>query len=348
MSEKEEITNIENSFGTPPGWLLHNGVWLLTVLLFTILIISYFVKYPDTLSMQAVIHSENAPIDILSKQAGPIQNIYISHNQRVDSNQLMLNISSTLDLNDLESFKKLISQIETSTNYDDILSIKTPNLQLGLINESYFALVKAVEEFKHFYKMKETQTNLHALHQEIIKTGDMVNALSQQENFYENRMVLTQKNLLRSKSLNIDGVVADAELDNTKSEVLQEEIQKGNYTSSKINYEVKIQQLKTEIQLLNSKRETELSNHLFELRQACNKIKNETEKWEDLYLIKSPGEGTISFSRYWTKNSWVKINDTIGTIDINQGLPKMVIIGYLPISNSGQLKKRSIGQGRSR
>lgn len=337
MNEDQEITTIDNAFGSPPGWILHNGIWLITVIFMIILGISYFVKYPDTLVMHGVVHSELAPLDILSKQSGTIEALDIKHNQTVDSDQVIIRIASTLHYNDLIELDNFINHIEDSEDPRVLSDYNVKELHLGSINESYTTLIQAFESFKHTFFLTETKISVSALNKEFAQTQRLIKALDEQEKTYNETMVLNEKSLNRNKYLQQEGALADAEMEKTQAEVLHSRMQKENYTSGRINYEVHQQQLKNQIQLLQSKRETDLSDKLLALHQAVLKVKSDIVKWEDLYLIKAPQKGIISFSRYWNINQWIKSNDTIGTILIQSNRDKIYLEGYLPITNSGKL-----------
>ncbi len=345
MSEeknREEISVVENAFGRPPGWLINNGITLIFCFLAIMLIISYFVKYPDTLQMQAIIHTENAPIDVLSKQSGLIESIFVKHNEKVDSGALMVVIASPLVQKDLEEIQNLIVQLDKITQPDDLKEIfLNKDLRLGSITESYLAMAKVFDEFNHFLSITETSDNISALTKEIGQTNKLVHSLESQELTYIEAMALNEKDLNRSIFLQKEGVLADVDVEISQAKILQDRIQKENYSTGKVNHTVRIQQLKTQIQSLVSKRNTDLSNRMFDLKQSIAQLKNEIIKWEDIYVIKAPKSGIISFTRYWSKDQWLRTGDTLGTINVTSSDQNMVLEGYLPISNSGKV---TIGQ----
>lgn len=226
MNEEQEITTIDNAFGSPPGWILHNGIWLITVIFMIILGISYFVKYPDTLVMHGVLHSELAPLDILNKQSGTIEALGVKHNQTVDSDQVIIRIASTLHYDDLTELKNFINHIEDSEDPRVLSDYNVKDLRLGPINESFTALIQAFESFKHTFFLTETKISISALNKEFDQTQRLIKALDSQERTYNETMVLNERSLNRNKYLQQEGVLADAEMEKTQAEVLYSECKK--------------------------------------------------------------------------------------------------------------------------
>lgn len=254
----------------------------------------------------------------------------------------MVVIASPLVQKDFEELQKQIVQMDNITQPDDLNEIfLNKDLRLGSITESYLGMVKVFDEFKHFLTITETSDNISALTKEIGQTNNLVHSLESQELTYSEAMVLNEKDLNRSIFLQKEGVLADVDVEISQAKILQDRIQKENYSTGKVNHTVRIQQLKTQIQSLASKRNTDLSNRMFDLKQSIAQLKNEIIKWEDLYVIKAPKSGTISFTRYWSKDQWLRTGDTLGTINVSSSGQNMVLEGYLPISNSGKV---TIGQ----
>lgn len=338
MKDERDILAVENAFGRSPGWLTRYGITVVFFFMSLILVISHFVSYPDTLPMSAVIHSETAPVDIICRQAGRIERLFAGHNQKIDSGAPVMTIASTLDAGDLALLKADLAAIEAVRDPGVLYRCRlNKDLALGPVTESHIELVKTVEELLHFLSLTETAEKIRALRDEADQTQKLIASLKNQESSYAEAMALSQKKLDRNVWLNKEGVVADVDLEDVQGLVLQNRIQKENYITGRVNYEVRIQQLHTQAMTLTNERQTAISDRLFRLRQLVSKIRNEITAYEDLYSVRAPMSGTLSFTKYWSRNQWVMAGDTIGSVTPSYEAGSMILEGYLPIPNSGKI-----------
>ncbi len=336
--QKEEITTVGNAFGRPPGWLVRYGIMVVFFFVGIMLLISYFISYPDTLQMSAIIHSETAPVDILSRQSGKIAQVYAVHNQKIDSGAMVMTIASTLDEHDLSRLKAELTAIEAVHKPDDLHRCTIDKgLSLGSISASHIELVTTFEELVHYLSLTETAEKIKSLREEMAQTTKLIQSLKNQEITYSEAMALSQKKIDRNTNLNHQGVIADADLEDVQTQMLQNRIQKENYVTGRVNYEVKIQQLQTQIHTLLYERQTAVSDRMFKLRQLVSKIRSEITAYEDLYAVRTPMAGTLSYTKYWSKNQWVIAGDTIGSVTPPYESGSMILEGYLPIPNSGKI-----------
>lgn len=88
-----------------PNWMIRWGISAFLGILLGVLVLSYFIKYPDIIPGQITITTTNPPATVVSKANGSIQ---LFHPDK-----------SILKTGDI------IALIKNSTNYDDILQLKT-------------------------------------------------------------------------------------------------------------------------------------------------------------------------------------------------------------------------------
>lgn len=342
MSEEiqsEEIAAIQHSFGRPPTWLIRYGITLVFVFILMVLAFSHFISYPDTLSMHAVIHSETAPVSVIAKQTGRIESIYGKHNHAIDSGAMIITIASELNQADLATLKNVLTSFDTLSSPDEIYKVSLrKNLGLGAMSTNYIELVKSIDELKHFYHDGTTDNTVRALNNEIAQTEILIQSLQHQENLYNEALTLKNKKLDRNKYLHSEGVVAAEALEGIQGEVIQDRIQKENYNTTQINLEVRIKQLNTQILTLMNDRQTAMSDRMFHIKQLVSTLRQSIHEYEDAYYIRASMPGTLSYTRYWSINQWVRSGDTIGAITPALDSMHIIIEGQLPALRSGKIR----------
>lgn len=341
-NNKEEQLAIENIFGNPPGWILNWGISSIFFFVVVCLGIAAFVRYPDKLYMSATVRSINPPIAIISKTLGEIDSITFTDKQYIHKGALLTNVRTTLNNNDLKQLENFISKYQSIHSLPNYLSIKVPkDLELGVINGSYTLLVQSFEDFQNTLQQNAVFVKIASLQNEINQINRLNESLAKQENFYQKDLNLSIKDFKRNIELNRSGVISDVDKEKAESKLLQENRNVENFRTNRINNDVRVQQLLTEMNTLKSDRAVEVSTKNLQINQLVDKIKGEIKEWRNIYQIKAITDGTITLSRSWSKNQFINQGDTLLTILPQNDNSPLFAIGNLPQKSSGNLK---IGQ----
>ncbi|MFZ1751129.1 MAG: HlyD family efflux transporter periplasmic adaptor subunit [Saprospiraceae bacterium] len=338
-TQKEEIFAFQNIFGKPPGWLVYWGITCAFVFLVVCLGIAAFVKYPDKLVMPAKLFTENPPIEIISKMNAEIDSIYIKDKGTAHRNDVLLTFRSTLDEDDLGRLNAFFVDIDRVAYIPQYLTIAFPKgLHLGSLSTSYTAMMQNYEEFQHFLKQSAVFVKIKALSNEIEQIHKLNRSLTKQEEFFEQDVALTEKDFGRFLTLKEQGVIADVEKERAESKILNEKRNLEAFRSQKLNNEVRIEQLKTQISDLSSDRSSGVSTRIFTIHQLKERLLNEIKEWEEMHIVKAPFDGNIAYKSYLTKNQFVKAGDVLlNCIPHNTG-NSYIAQGKLPLRASGTLQ----------
>ena len=95
--EKQQSLGIRSQavneiLGLVPHWMIRWGNSLILILVLGVLAMSYFIKYPDSVSIQVSITTSPPPVNIISEITGDLQEILISDQEVVKKNQLLATI----------------------------------------------------------------------------------------------------------------------------------------------------------------------------------------------------------------------------------------------------------------
>ncbi|MGB4293596.1 MAG: HlyD family efflux transporter periplasmic adaptor subunit, partial [Bacteroidales bacterium] len=141
--------------------------------------------------------------------------------------------------------------------------------------------------------------------------------------------------------LNAGKSIAPADYENSKQALIrhQIELQKVRLDISAKNIEmINKRQL---IEEYSIKRSEELDKLYSNAREALKNLRAELSIWENTYLLVSPVEGQVTFSRYWSVNQLVKKDETVmSVVPDNPGnyIGKI----YLKMYKSGKVREGQI------
>lgn len=342
INSKKEFLAIEHIFGNPPGWILNWGISSILFFIIVCIIISGFVSYPDKLFMHATIQSIQPPILSISKSEGEIEKINFKDKKKVKKEEILMEVRSTLKIEDLNKLEIFFEKYYSIKFIPEYLKINVPKgLELGNINANYAQIVQLFEDFQNTLKQNTVFIKTASLENEIKQINKLNESLIKQENFYQKELNLSIKDFKRNLDLNRNGAISDVEKEKVESKLLLENRNVENFKSNRINNEVKIQQIKTEISSLKSNRAVDISVKKLQINQIIDKIKGDITEWKNLFQVKAVVDGTISLSKQLNVNQFIKTGDTLFSIIPENQNVSIIAFGYLPQKASGILR---IGQ----
>ena len=320
-----------------PHWMIRWGNVLFMALIIMLLLMSWFVKYPDVIMSEALITTSVPPQKEYARITGELKEIFVEDNDEVVKNQPLAILENTANHNDVFLLKSVIDKIQVNSKSFSFPVDSLPILFLGDI-ESQFAL------FENSYIQYLLNKELQPFENETLANNYTVSQLnrrlrnlrSQRDN---NRieLELKEKELLRNKSLFDRGVISAQDFENRQLEYKQAERNFKNFESS-------ISQIKEGISNAHkASRGTEISKIkeetilLKNVIQTFNQLKRVIKDWENTYLLKSDIDGKVSFLNNWSVNQTVRQGDLVFTI-IPSESSSFIAKLKTPSQNSGKIK----------
>ena len=305
----EEVRDV---LSDPPKAIQKWGNTILLLFIIILFLISWFVKYPDVITSQIVITTNNPPQKLITKTSGRIEAILVKEKTFVKQNTTLAILENSAKYQDVFILKNILNTI-------NINQIKFPfeklnSLQLGEI-ESAFA------NFRKEYIAEQLNTQFQPYHiegkaqiYEGAQLQERLNLLESQKEINQNELVLQKNELDRYEILFQKGIYASQEVE--KQRLLYLQAQKG-YKSLLST----ISQLKSSLNELNRNNKT---THINETKESINlennkiqafyQLKKAIKDWELNYVLKSSVSGKISFLQIWSINQSVEAGSTIFAI----------------------------------
>jgi multidrug efflux pump subunit AcrA (membrane-fusion protein) len=131
MEKLKEIelrsNDVQEILSRPPKWIVRWGITIILAIVLVVVIGSWFFKYPDIISANIVLTTENPPAPVVAKISGKIQNLFVSDQQNVEEHQILAVIENPANFDDMnnliEKLKQLGQVLSSMMNYL-IISLK--------------------------------------------------------------------------------------------------------------------------------------------------------------------------------------------------------------------------------
>ncbi|PAM95747.1 HlyD family secretion protein [Flavobacterium sp. IR1] len=332
----EEVRDV---LSDPPKAIQKWGNTILLFFIIILLMISWFVKYPDIIISQIVITTNIPPQKLVAKTSGKIEKILIKDKITVEKNMPLAILENAANYQDVFLLKDVLENINESNIEFPFEQLNTA--QLGEVEGAFSNFRKECVADQLNKELKPYRIEGIAQNYEAVELRNRLNLLYGQKEINQNELVLQKNELDRYELLFQKGIYAAQEVE--KQRLLYLQSQK-NYKSLLST----ISQLKSSLNELNRSRKTTYINESKEAVQLKNsktqafyQLKKAIKDWELNYVLRSSVKGKVSFLQIWSENQSVEAGEIIFAI-----IPSSEK-GYIgkvkaPALNSGKIKKNQI------
>lgn len=327
--------SVQDILSKPPNWMIRWGNTLVLGILGMILLMSYFIKYPEFVPAPIIVTSQNPPEKLEARIDSKIEKILVKNQQEVKNNDILMVLQSTANYQDVLRLKKFVDSISPNQIFSFPIN-ETSGLKLGELQSDYNTFAKAFQDEKLFRKLQPYAPENIAANQGLSEYSGRIATLKQQLSLENAKFDLSKKNFSRSQSLFDQGVISKMELENEKIKYLQAEqnLKAINISLSQMNEGISTFNKAKSGASINAQKDQ--SNYASQTLQMFEQLRKSLKQWEQSYLLISSTNGVVSFQQFWGENQFIKTNDVVLSI-----LPtnKMAVVGRMqvPAVNSGKI-----------
>jgi HlyD family secretion protein len=348
-SQKSKIENVlpelrseevQEVLGQVPPWILRSGITVLFCIVLTLIIGSWFYRYPDIIQAPLVVTSYNPPANVNARVTGKITQLLVTDKQEIQSGNYLAVIENPADIDDVYKLKQQLpvwmEQVSDGFYQFDPQMCRQ-KYELGDIQQYYLSFIRTVGNYLLFTELDYYPKRIAAIEVQISKQQDYILKLQNQYEVVQQQYALAHRQYVRDSTLNVKKMLSDSEHDNAAISFLQS---KHNLESSRISLDnaniqvVQLQQSILDLQLQELEKKNQLQS---EIKTGFDNLLNSFNTWEMTYILKSPVDGKVDISKYWSVNQNITAGETIFTV-IPNASDELIGKAQLPIAGSGKVK----------
>lgn len=319
QNRSEEVNDVLSNM---PDWMGRWGKIMIIFLLVLFGLTAWLIRLPDTVHGKIKVTTMSPPVNLIAKANGRLT-LLAENGQQVKKDQplaVIENPANTADMRYVAAWlDSLQSQLATPSEALKDLSLRT-DLQLGEAQRAYLACLKSIAAFKQF---RNTDSYKKQLKQKKLELGYMQQILG----------ILSNRKNVPEIGGQIDPLFGAGNANNLQQEKASapadpEEI-------STIRYKVMVSQLRTELDRIGSEAGAREEQYYYEISENARILAAQVKMWEDEYMLESPMDGKVAFSRYWSNYQFVKAGEEVAGIvpDDRNLVGKML----MPVQGSGKV-----------
>ena len=343
MPQKDNIEirsdEVQEIIGKSPSWLLRSGLTVILIFLLLMLLGSWVFHYPDIIRARIMVLSENPPAHIVARTTGKIDQLFVGDNDTVKSGQLIAILENTANYEDVIQLEKELQStdgffITFDTLYYKVLS---PDYRLGDIQPDFSSFLRLYNNYISFIRLKYYPQKIASLREQEYMQKVYYDRLWTQRQILENEYQIAYDQFKRDSGLYAREVLSLVDYKNSESALLQKKYAFNGARTDLAQTQKEIIQLQQEIIGAEKDFEDQKRKYQSELIESLNVLKSRLDYWDKAFVLKTPIDGHVTFTNFWSKNQQVKSGEIVFTV-VPERESKIIGRVSLPLRGAGKVK----------
>lgn len=296
---------------------------------------AWLIRYPDIIPAAVEITTTNPPVTLVTKITGHINSLFVKEREKVNAGQLVALMETTASMKEIELLKQTIDTIKTP---ETLSSRLLPAFsELGELQGFYGTFLKNLSDLNNYMINDFYGSKIASLTDEINGIQEFISRLSIKEKLYSENQRLEAKKYSRDSSLFVSKVIAESGLENSHQSLLRVSMELQQARLDHSSKTIELSEKRQQLQDYRITRIDEKEKLVSVLRESFLNLKAQINLWENTYLLISPIEGIVSFTKFWSANqSVVKDEPVVSIVPIDAG--KFLGRINLKMERSGKVK----------
>jgi multidrug resistance efflux pump len=320
-NQKPEILYSEpvrEIMGKPPRKIIRWGTTIMLLVFVLFILFAWLIKYPDTIPAPVEITTTNPPVTLVTKITGHIKTLFVKEREQVKAGQLVAVMETTASMNEIELLRQIV---DTVSKPETVLYKSLPLFsELGELQVYYGAFLKNLSDFNNYVTNDLYGSKITSLNDEINGIQEYISRLKVKEKLYFENQKIEEKKFKRDSSLYVGKVIPESDLERSHQALLKENIDLQQVRLDHATKTIELAQKRQQLQEYHITKIDENEKYVSVLRESFLNLRAQIHLWENTYLLISPVEGVVSFTKYWSANqSVVKDEPVVSIVPLNTG-----------------------------
>jgi len=316
MEEKKyEIRHadpVNEILGRPPRPVLRWGNSLIFIVFGIFILFSWFIKYPDRIPAPVEITTANPPVTMTSKITGKIKYLYVKDRDNVKTGELLAVMETTASISDILRLKLLLDTVKMP----EIFASGATNMftELGELQSAWSTYNKSLSDYNNYISNDFYGSKLASVADEIKGIVVYISRVVVKENLFSQNQSLEAKKYYRDSALFSGGVISESDLEKSYQSLIRVNIELQQVRLDHSQKSIELAERKQLLQDYRIKRVEEKEKLYSALNEAFLNLKAQIGIWENTYLLTSPVNGIVTFTRFWSVNQSVAKDEPVLSI----------------------------------
>jgi multidrug resistance efflux pump len=331
----EEVREIMQEI---PGRLLRWGLAIIFLIFVSIIVGSYFFTFKEIVSAPLVITTTSPPAPIIAKTSGRIARWFVSDGQKVKSGDVIALINNPANLEDFYNVEEIVARTDTLNIRENYEKISLPEKPvLGELQDIYNQFYRNWQNYSDYMTNNFLPRKIELLRQQMEKQEEHYRLALEQKRMLEMELDISRNGLVRYQSLLDKGGVSESQIEEARARVIQAERGYTSFLASLKTTEVNLLSQERSLLDLEEQHHKELERFELDISDNIRTHKNLMRSWRNNYLLETPVNGRVTFTRFWSENHVVSAGERLATVVPADG-SEIICRAVVPSSGVGKVE----------
>ncbi len=333
----EEVQEI---LGTPPRWIIRWGITVMLLVVVVLLGGSYYYKYPDMIAARVTILSENPPVQIVAKSSGKLDQLFVVNNQHVMPGDVLGIIENTANYDDARRLLAKLDTIEKWFNTPEMFGeiFFSGNYSLGNYHSYLSSFINQLSSYQTFLNYNPYSQRIESLRKQITDYRNYFDRSREQISVLRQDYELAFNQFYRDSTLYSQKIMSEVDYEKSKAGMLKQKYAWQNAMTELANTQITMNNLKQQVQEQDVMKSEAGSQLIAALKERFDNLVNQLVSWEQSFVLKTPIEGQVTFTNFWSANQYVNTGNVVFTI-VPQKEQNIVGRAIIPIAGAGKIEE---------
>lgn len=303
---------VEEVLSAPPAWLVRWGLSVIMLLILLLLVVSNLVQYPDVISGEVMLTTQNPPVKIVANSSGKLSKLLKSEGDSLFLGEVIAEIENPITSQGVEYLKSLVDHVDAFIDGSpELVNFSDSGYVFGVIQDEYNTLKKLYIDYYYWSNDTYQQREVKNISAKIEQYYRLISITEKQVKIALNELSNAQEKYQTDRLLYKEGVLAKLQFFQEESAFHQRKQEVENL--NKATTQNRIVLLDLEKQLLDIKQQQAETQRNFrdEITLNLHAIRNHIDNWQKSYLVIAPISGRLSYLKPLSNSQFIQADEFI-------------------------------------
>lgn len=294
--------------GRESSWIVRSGITLVFGVVLLLLLLSWFIQYPDTLSGTITLTTAHPPAQLVAKSSGRITHIFANEGEHVTKGSPLVLLENSVHYDSLTRLQAGIKQQHYPRLVSDVWQ------GIGELQPFFNSVVQGYQRLSAFDSSSQLNEKISGNKQLASEYLKLTQQYRKKIETMHKKLALEKELLANNVKLKAHGLVTAIDVVRIENSYLDKQMSLRDQQVQAELYEIKSKELSYQNAALVIQHKEEQQKLTMAFSASLQALKTAIETWKYQYQLSAPVDGVVSFADFWSINQQVNGGDVVVSI----------------------------------
>ena len=290
-----------------PNWMIRWGITWLFFIILSLVFVSWMIKYPDVITGQLTLTTQQPPIQLVSKTNGELQKLYASNNVIVEKGAYIAEIKNPISEEAINYLNSTLSQINQYLKFDiELITLNDSGLVFGEIQQEYNNLKKQLAEYDKLNKNNYQKNKIGNIKKQIVNHKRLAEVNRNQLKLAKSGLKNAKEKFHSDTRLFENKAISKIEYYKREEAYNQVINQVESIKKSLVQNTISITELENQLNETSYQFDDKEQKLVQEIQSSVKVIQNNISTWQQNYILTAPFRGKVSYLTNLSENQFIQ------------------------------------------